>query len=423
MKILVLGSGGREHAIIKALKNSPSVTEIHVSPGNSGMSKEALCHNLDWRQPEEIISFCLRTSIDFVFIGPEDPLVAGLTNRLRERGVLVIGPDQESAQLEGSKIYCKHFLQDAEIPTAAFQVVQSVEETLTAASNFTPPYVLKADGLAAGKGVAICQTLADLKSASENYFNKKIFGKAGEKAVLEQFMPGWELSYLIITNGETYQTLPLAQDHKKLHDRNQGPNTGGMGTVAPLAIPQELDQQIRQRIIEPTLKTLKNRGCVYRGILFAGIMVTSSGPSVIEFNVRLGDPETQVILPLIEGDLGQIFFALAKGQILPIHFKNLYSSCVVLAAEGYPDQPKKGAVIKGDLWAANMSSYFIHAGTQKDDQGQWRVNGGRVLGAVGLGSSLQEALDNSYQQVKLANWEGMQYRRDIGHEILEKFKK
>ncbi len=420
MKVLVLGQGGREHALVKAFRHSTSITEIHAIPGSDGMAQEALCHPISLSDSEAIIQFCLRTEIDFVFIGPEGPLVNGLTDDLRARGVLVVGPSQEAAMLEGSKIFAKRFMSEAQIPTASFEEVATVDEVMTAAKKFTPPYILKADGLAAGKGVFICQTLAELEFSAQQIFEANILGDAGKKAVLEENLPGWELSYLVITDGTDFQALPLAQDHKRLKDLHQGPNTGGMGTVAPLKIDSSLDQEIREKIIAPTVKTMASRGYIYRGVIFIGVMVTSKGPQTLEYNVRLGDPETQVILPLIENDLGDLFLNLAKGILKPLQIKNLYASCVVLAAEGYPDHPVKGALIEGDISYETVSSYFVHAGTRKNEEGQWCTDGGRVIGAIGLGSSLQESITNAYTQAQKIKWQGLQMRSDIGRYIQNK---
>ena len=414
IRVLVIGQGGREHAIVKALSHSASVSEVHALPGNEGMAREALCHPISPRDHEAILQLCLRTEIDYVFVGPEDPLVEGLADRLRERGVLVVGPSAEGAQLEGSKIFAKEFMREANVPTSAYRIVDSVAQTLDAAANFTPPYVLKADGLAAGKGVYICKNISELTQAAQDLFEKRILGKAGERALLEQFMPGWELSFLVLTNGADYSMLPLAQDHKRLLDGQEGPNTGGMGTVAPLKIQTDLLKKIEEQIVRPSIELLKKKQIIYRGVLFIGVMVTPEGPQVLEYNVRLGDPETQVILPLIDGDLGKIFQHLAQGQLDPIRFKSMFSCCVIMAAENYPAAPVRGTVINGDLFSQTSSSYFIHAGTAKNPRGEWVTNGGRVLGAVGLGSTLQEAIDKAYTQSKEAHWAGSQMRTDIG---------
>lgn len=413
MKLLVIGQGGREHAIVKALARSPSVTEIHAIPGNDGMSREAVCHRLDWKDTDALIGFCLRTEIDSVVIGPEDPLVDGLADRLRERGILVFGPGKDAALLEGSKIFAKTFMQEAGVPTASFAVVDSVEAVRAALPKFTPPYVLKADGLAAGKGVFICKTADELLARSEDLFVKKTLGDAGKQALLEQFQPGWEMSFLVLTNGESFKSLPVAQDHKRLMDDDQGPNTGGMGTIAPLRVDPDLRARIEREIIDPTVRLLHKKGLVYRGVIFIGLMITENGPMILEYNTRFGDPETQVILPLVDGDWGHIFHEIACGRLPDIGLKQMSACCVIMAAPGYPDHPQKGVVIEGDPQVDSASSYFIHAGTKKTD-GQWTVNGGRVLGAVGLGSSAKEAIGNAYALSEQVRWAGMQKRRDIG---------
>jgi phosphoribosylamine--glycine ligase len=415
MKVLVIGQGGREHAIVHALSQSPSVSEIHAIPGSSGMSRAALCHELNWRKTEDLIQFCLRTEIDFVMIGPEDPLVEGLADQLRSRGILVVGPSSETAQLEGSKIFAKKFMTAAGVPTSRYEIVTNRAETLQAARNFNPPYVLKADGLAAGKGVFICRDLSELETAAENLFEKRILGQAGEQALLEQFIPGWELSYLILTNGHSWQALPLAQDHKRLLDRDQGPNTGGMGTVAPMSTDPALKERIEKEIIAPSVTQLASQNYFYRGVLFFGVMVTDQGPMVLEYNCRFGDPETQVILPLIDGDLGIILKNLAEGKITPFKQKNLHASCVVLAAPGYPMNPEKNLPIEGDIESATSFSYFLHAGSRKDAEGHWFTNGGRVLNAIGLGATREESLRNAYLQSEKVKWMGLQKRSDIGH--------
>lgn len=418
MKVLVIGQGGREHALVYALSQSPSIHQIHAIPGSDGMTREALCHSLDVKNHESIIEFCLQTQIDYVFIGPEEPLADGLSDSLRDRGILVVGPSRAAALLEASKIFSKEFMQQADIPTSPFTVVDSVEKTLEKANQFTPPYVLKADGLAAGKGVFICKDLYELRQAAENLFDQKILGSAGSKALLEQFMPGWEMSFLIFTNGEKFECLPLVQDHKRLLDQDEGPNTGGMGTVAPLHIDEVLRKTIEQKIVTPTIELLRQKHLLYRGVLFLGLMITDKGPMLLEYNCRFGDPETQVILPLIDGDIGQIFKDLSIGKLSTIKHKHMFASCVVMAAPGYPMNPQKNIQIKGDPLDSTASSYFLHAGTRKDQNGQWLTNGGRVLNSIGLGSSLQEAVTNAYEQAKKVTWMGIQKRSDIGQRQL-----
>ncbi len=414
MKVLVLGQGGREHALVHRLAHSPSVNEVHAVPGNDGMRQHALCHDWDWKEVEKTIDFCLRTEIELVIFGPEDPLVAGIADRFRERGLLVVGPGREGAQLEGSKIFSKEFMIDAKIPTAKFETVNSVDQCLGKANQFTPPYVLKADGLAVGKDVTINKTIGELKASAQDLFEKKIFGEAGSRALLEQFSPGWELSYLVLTNGSDFQALPIAQDHKRLKNNDEGPNTGGMGTVAPLKIDAILRTRIENEIVKPTIQTLQNKGIVYRGFIFFGVMVTESGPQLLEYNCRLGDPETQVLLPLIQNDFGLLMKDLAMGKLQELQFRPLHSACVVLAAPGYPASPEKGVVIQGDpLWSTD-SSYFLVAGAKRTPDATWVTNGGRVLCSVGCGSNRQEALDKAYAQAGQVRWPGLLKRDDIG---------
>lgn len=416
MRVLVVGQGGREHSLVRALYFSPSVTEVHAVPGSEGMV-EAICHKVDTRNITAVLELCQKFQFDLVVIGPEQALVDGLSNSLRAAGVPVFGPSQEAARLEGSKIFNKQFLIDGNIPTAPATIVQTVEETLKAAESYSPPYVLKADGLAGGKGVYICQTLAHLREAATELFEQKILGAAGEKALLEKFQKGFELSYFILTNGESYVSLPMAQDHKKIGEGETGPNTGGMGTVAPIPILQEEHDTILKKVVEPTVRHMREKKMVYRGVLFIGLMMTSEGPSVLEFNVRFGDPETQVLMPLLDGDWGKVFLSVAKGEVPALQWKNIYAACVVMAAEGYPQTVVKGSVIKGDLNAQTSSSYFLHAGTQKQDK-DWVVGGGRVLNAIGLGSSHREAIKKAYELCEQAQWTGVQYRRDIGKKYL-----
>jgi phosphoribosylamine--glycine ligase len=417
MKILVIGSGGREHALVKAFKLSPRVTEIHAIPGSDGISREALCHTeIEWRNFESIVHFCIHYNIDFVMIGPEDPCVLGLSDFLRERGIFVVAPDKQAAQLEGSKIFSKDFMLRAGVPTAKSVVVDSVSTCLEQSQNFTPPYVLKADGLCAGKGVFICDSKEELKAAAIELFEKQIFGKAGARALLEQFTPGYELSVLLLTNGRDFELLPIAQDHKRLLDGQNGPNTGGMGTVAPLVVSSELMHQIVERVVRPSILEIEKSLMLYRGILFIGLMVNENGPSVLEYNTRFGDPETQVILPLLDSDVAELLFELSKGNLRKIKIKAGATACVIKAAEGYPENPVKGDLIHGLPESDGASSWIIHAGTRRTEAG-FVTNGGRVLGCVGIGTDIKDAVQNSYLLSGQVNWRGCQQRRDIGQNL------
>lgn len=417
MKILILGQGGREHALIKSLqRTSLNKTEIHILPGNDGMKKEALCFTeKSLKDTEFILNLCRTHNYEIVFIGPEEPLVAGISDQLRQQGQNVIGPSQYWAQLEGSKVFAKNFMINAGIPTARSLVVNSVYQVKENLHLFKPPFVLKADGLAAGKGVFICDDEKQLLDSAENLFEKKILGPAGSQALLEQFTKGWELSYLFFTNGKDYVSLPIAQDHKRLFDGQKGPNTGGMGTWAPLSISAELEKNIRVKVIEPTMAALKKSDSLYRGVVFLGIMVDGAEPSVLEYNVRLGDPETQSILPIINSDLAVFLKRLSLGELETLKFNKNFATCVVMASPGYPDNPEKGITIQGyDETVQNQSKYFIASGI-KNISSQWTTHGGRVLGAVGIGESKDESIKLAYDLAKKVNWKGIQYRQDIGN--------
>jgi len=415
MKILILGQGGREHAFVKALKRTTADSEIHVFPGNDGMKKEALCFtDKSLSDTSFIEKLCADNRYDFIFIGPEDPLVNGVSDHLRNLGFNVVGPSQHWAQLEGSKVFAKEFMIKAKIPTAKYVLVETVDQVKQHIQQFTAPYVLKADGLAAGKGVFICDTPDELFAAAENIFEKKTLGSAGSKAALEQFTPGWELSYLFFTNGKDYVSLPIAQDHKRLYNNQKGPNTGGMGTWAPLEISNELDNNIRKKVIEPTMAEISKGNSVYRGVIFLGIMVNGNDPSVLEYNVRMGDPETQSILPLIESNLGEFLLGLSKGNLSELKLNRNFASCVVLASPGYPDSPKKGLTIEGyDLVAETASQHMIASGIKRENN-QWITHGGRVLGAVGVATSKADAIKNAYSLAEKVKWSGIHFRTDIG---------
>lgn len=418
MRVLVLGQGGREHAIVKALTMSPEVTDVHVAPGGPGFQKDAFIHSIDPNHSEQLLRLIEKFEIKLVVIGPEAYLASGVSDILRGHGVLVVGPSREAAQLESSKIYAKEFMAENKIPTAGYTKVSSVDETLKAAESEEAPYVLKADGLAAGKGVFICNTLEELKVSAVSIFEDKVLGDAGRKAILESFSKGWELSYIVLTNGESFQALPLSQDHKRLLENDEGPNTGGMGTVAPVEISSDLNSRIIKNVIEPTLEGLQKKNLLYRGALYFGLMIDKNEPSVLEYNVRFGDPEAQVIFPLFKGDWGKVFKLLGNGELESMQWKNLAVACVVAASPGYPKNAKKGVEITGDVFFETPSSYFIHAGTGKDENRGWVTNGGRVINSIGIGSDLKEAIQKSYLQMEKVNWDGIQVRKDIGDKVV-----
>jgi phosphoribosylamine--glycine ligase len=418
MNVLVIGQGGREHALVKALRSSPSVRKIHAIPGSEGMALEAQCHKVHWGDFDKLHELIRREEVDLVVVGPEVPLAGGVADALRDRDVLVFGPSTDGARLESSKIFSKEFMVEAGVRTARFRVVDSVESTREAMREFSPPYVLKADGLAAGKGVFICKTDEELLEAAKTIFVDRVLSAAGARALVEEFQPGYEISYLILTNGREYEPLLLAQDHKRLCDGDEGPNTGGMGVVAPVEIDDRLRARINDEIVVPILETIEDRDFLYRGILYIGLMITADGPSVLEFNVRFGDPEAQAILPLLDGDWGIVFRDVAAGYMPKLKWKNLSTACVVLAAEGYPDLPVLGAPIEGLETIRDRENperaYLLHAGTRRDPQSGWVTHGGRVLNAIGIGQDMNQALANAYEIARQVSWPGMQYRRDIG---------
>lgn len=410
MNILVIGSGGREHAIIKSLQKSVLTKNIFVLPGNDGMSDDAQLIPASVLDFEKIIQVCKSEKIDFVFIGPEDPLVQGLSDELRKNQIPCVGPSKSAAQLEGSKIFAKKFMNRALVPTARSFVVTNLEDTINAAKNFKAPYILKADGLAAGKGVFICKTTDELKKHATDLFIHKKLGAAGESALLEENLPGKELSFLILTNGEKFETLPLAQDHKRLLDNDQGPNTGGMGTVAPMKISEDLYEKIIQKIIRPSVSQIEKENLLFRGILFIGIMVVDNEPYALEYNTRFGDPETQVILPLIDNDCTDLFFKLANGQLQPVQQNNLSAVCVVNAAEGYPESPVKGTLIEIKHQAKKS---ILFAGVKKSADGLV-TNGGRVLNVLSVGADISECLKSVYSINQDISFENRLFRTDIG---------
>jgi phosphoribosylamine--glycine ligase len=415
MNILVIGSGGREHALIKSFKKSSLTKNIYVLPGNDGMRDDAELINAKQNDFKNIITVCEQKKIDFVFIGPEEPLVSGLSDELRKNNILCIGPSKAAAQLEGSKIFAKEFMNRAKVPTARSFVVSTVDETLQKAKNFKAPYILKADGLAAGKGVAICKSITELEAAAIDLFIHKKFGLAGEKALLEENLPGKELSFLVLTNGHSFEALPLAQDHKRLLDNDLGPNTGGMGTVAPMNISDALYNQIIKKIIVPSILQIEKEDLMFRGVLFVGIMVVEDTPYALEFNTRFGDPETQVILPLLTNDLVAVFYDLAKGVLQPLQQNNLTAVCIVNAAEGYPEHPVKGTQIE---LLDNIKQHLLFAGVQSHAKGLMTA-GGRILNVIATDLDAKKAIEMAYALNQKIIFKNRQFRTDIGNKSFE----
>lgn len=415
MKVCVIGNGGREHALAWRLSISPSVTKVYALPGSAAMSDCAKLVGIDWQQSDHLISFLKDNQVDLVVVGPEAPLVAGLADTLNKAGIPVFGPSKAAAQLEGSKVFAKDLMKKYNIPTAAYGVFHKVDEAKEFIGQTGTPIVVKADGLAAGKGVVVAMTIDEANAAVEDMLSGNRFGEAGSTVVIEEFMEGEEASLLAFVDGKTVVPMIASQDHKRIFDGDKGPNTGGMGTYAPAPVLTDtLRDEAMKTILEPMVAAMENEGMPYVGCLYAGLMITPQGPKVVEFNARFGDPETQVVLPLLDSDLGQIMMACATGTLTAdmVKWKDSSAACVILASKGYPETSSKGDVIHGDIKQHDTTIVF-HSGTKLIGD-EYVTNGGRVLGVVGLGKDLRTALDRAYGRIEHINFEGMQYRTDIG---------
>ncbi|MFB0843223.1 phosphoribosylamine--glycine ligase [Paenibacillus oleatilyticus] len=418
MRILVVGGGGREHAICWALKKSPKVTELYCAPGNGGIASVAECVPIQVNQFEEIAQFAIDHTIDLVVIGPDDPLSEGIVDHLEAKGLTVFGPRQNAAIIEGSKVFTKQLLRKYNIPTAAYESFERYEDAVAYLRQQQAPIVIKADGLAAGKGVVVAQTLDEAEKALHDIMVAKVFGESGNQVVIEEFLTGQEMSILSFVDGETVCPMVPAQDHKAVYDNDKGPNTGGMGTYSPLPhIPQAVIDESIETIIKPTAKAMVAEGRPFRGVLFAGLMLTPNGPKTIEFNARFGDPETQVVLPRLKTDLLDIFLAAVNGRLdqMEIEWSEEAAVCVILASEGYPASYPKGLPIEGleDV----QDAIVFHAGTAIKDGGVV-TNGGRVLGVTALGRDIAEARAKAYADADRIRFQGKHNRTDIAKKAL-----
>jgi phosphoribosylamine--glycine ligase len=418
MRILVIGRGGREHAIIWSLKKSDKVKEIFCAPGNGGIAGIAECVNIREDQFEEISQFVLDNDIHFVVIGPDDPLAAGIVDFLEAKNILVYGPRKNAAIIEGSKVFTKNLLKKYNIPTAAYETFENYDEAMTYLHKQGAPIVIKADGLAAGKGVIVAQSVAEAEKALKDIMVDKIFGAAGIQVVIEEFLQGQEMSLLAFVDGNVVRPMTPSQDHKPVFDNDLGPNTGGMGTYSPLPhIPQSVIDEAIATILKPVAEAMVKEGRPFRGVLYAGLILTATGTKTIEFNARFGDPETQVILPRLETDLLDIFLATVNGRLeeMDIRWSDEAAVCVILASDGYPGTYPKNLPITGlnDV----KQSLIFHAGTALKD-GQLVTNGGRVLGVVGRGRDIKEAREQAYRDAERIHFEGKQYRTDIAKKAL-----
>jgi phosphoribosylamine---glycine ligase len=416
MNILLLGGGGREHALAWKLAQSPGLDTLYAAPGNPGIAQHATLVDLDAADHRAVLDFCIRHSIGLVVIGPEAPLVDGLADNLRTMGVPVFGPNRKAAQLEGSKGFTKDLCKRANIPTAAYVRVTSKDGAIAALDDFALPVVIKADGLAAGKGVIIAQSREEALEALDSMFSGA-FGAAGEEVVLEEFMTGEEASFFALTDGSAILPFGSAQDHKRVGDGDTGPNTGGMGAYSPARIlTPDLEQQVIDTIIRPTVDSLAAEGMPYSGVLYAGLMLTEAGPKLIEYNARFGDPECQVLMSRFDGDLAALLLAVAQGRLAdqgPVALAERAALTVVMAANGYPGTPEKGGRIAGLDAAERAGAKIFHAGTA-DRNGSLVANGGRVLNVTATGNSVAAAQAAAYAAVDAIDFPSGFCRRDIG---------
>jgi phosphoribosylamine--glycine ligase len=415
MRVLVIGSGGREHALAWKISQSPLVKKVFCAPGNAGTATVAENVDIPADNIDGLRQFALITGIELTIVGPEQPLVKGIVDDFEENGLRIFGPSQRAAEIEGSKVFCKNLMKKYGIPTAKYESFDS-QDKFKLFTREDEPVVVKASGLAAGKGVILCSNGEEARLAVQSIMSDKAFGNAGDQVVVEEFLTGQEVSLLAFTDGKTVLPLDSAQDHKAAFDGDKGPNTGGMGAYSPAAIfTDKLKQIVLDQIMIPTVKAMAKEGRYYRGILYAGLMLTDSGPKVLEFNARFGDPETQPIMMRIQNDIVPIFEACIDGTLATqtLEWKKEPSVCVVMASKGYPSFYEKGREISGLTSSKNKQTVVFHAGTKLDNE-KVLTNGGRVLGVTALGSDINEAIKNAYNEVDKIKWDGIHYRKDIG---------
>jgi phosphoribosylamine---glycine ligase len=423
MKVLVIGSGGREHALVWKLRQSPRVSQVYCAPGNGGIAEEAVCLAADVKNIDSLVAVAEQIRPDLTVVGPELPLSLGVVDEFTRRGWRVFGPTKAAAQLESSKSFAKEFLTRHRIPTAHFAICDSIDEVLAALPHFSTPIVVKADGLAAGKGVVICRTKEEAAAAAAEMFGGKTLGEAGRRVVLEEFLQGEELSFLVLSDGERVAALVAAQDHKRIGDGDTGPNTGGMGAYSTASIMDEqMTQWLLQHVARPVVAGMKDEGAEYKGILYCGLMMTARGPMVLEFNCRFGDPETQPILMRLESDLLEALEASIEGRVSDGDFRwsRDASVCVVISSGGYPGTYEVGKKIMGLEDAGKVEGVKVfHAGTTRRD-GAFFTAGGRVLGVTSRAADLKTAVDRVYKATAKIGFEGAHYRRDIAARTLKR---
>lgn len=423
MKVLVVGSGGREHALVWKIAQSPLVKKIYCAPGNAGISEQAECVNIRADDIPGLLGFASRNKIDLTVVGPELPLTLGIVDEFTRKGLKIFGPTRDAARIEGSKVFAKELMKRHGIPTANFRIFTDRNSAVDYLLEDGTPIVIKADGLAAGKGVIVAKSMNEARKAIDDIMVKKIFGEAGRSIVIEEFLEGEEVSIICITDGENFVLLPPSQDHKRVFDNDKGPNTGGMGAYSPVPLVTEsLEKKIINRIIKPVINAFSIEGIVYKGVIYAGLMIKKGNPYVLEFNCRFGDPETQPLMMRVESDIVDIMLSAIEGKLgmKELKCREESSVCVVMASGGYPGEYQKGFEIKGLEEVKKMKNVVVfHAGTAKKD-GRIVTAGGRVLGVTGIGSDLESAIKTAYSAVNMITWEGVHYRKDIGKRALRK---
>lgn len=414
MKILVIGSGGREHAIVKQFNASPSVDKVFVAPGNAGMVNDAQIIPIDSMAFEELAQFAIENEIDLTFVGPEQPLVAGIVDHFTKHNLRIFGPNKAAAQLEGSKSFAKELMKKYNIPTASYETFTEVDKAKAYIEKLGAPIVIKADGLAAGKGVVVAMSVHEANTAVEDMIGNQLFGESSSSVVIEEFLVGEEISYMsFVHNGQIYPMV-ISQDHKRAYDGDKGPNTGGMGAYSPVPqIASEVVELAYNTVVVPTVKAMEQEGTPFTGILYAGLIITDDGPKVIEFNARFGDPETQVVLPRMTSDFGLFITALMDEKPFELEWSDAEMLGVVIASAGYPSDVQKGAQLPNLAVLEEAGLHVFHAGTKAGTEG-FIANGGRVILVVGSESTLKEAQQKVYIGLSKLEWEGLFFRKDIG---------
>ena len=421
MKVLVVGSGGREHALVWKIAQSPKVTKVYCAPGNAGISKQAAIVPIKAGDLKGLVDFASKERMDLTVVGPEEPLTRGIVDLFESKGLFIFGANRKAAEIEGSKAFAKEMMKKYNIPTAFYEIFDNRNEAVKYIRKQGASIVVKADGLAAGKGVIVCKTVEEAIQSVDRIMVEKIFGEAGNRVVVEEYLIGEEASYIAFTDGKTILPMASSRDHKPIFDGDQGPNTGGMGAYSPApVVTGEVHERIIEKVLRPIIYGMREEGRPYKGVLYAGLIIHDGHPKVLEFNARFGDPETQPVLMRMKGDIVPILEACMKGNLSQhkIEWDNRSSVCVVMASKGYPGDYEKGKIIGGLNEVSRLEGIFVfHAGTALKD-GQIVTNGGRVLGVTGLGEDIPRAIERTYQAVKKISWDGVQYRTDIGQKAM-----